>query len=450
MSDDQQWQAPGGPVPSNAAPSDSVPPDTAPPPAPSGAVPPPPPPPPGGWSAPGQPPPPTAWSTPGPPPPPGAAYPGAAYPGAAQFPPPAPGAGTAWTPPPKPGLIPLRPMTLGIILTASFQVLRRNPKPTFGAALLVQGLVTLVSVLIVGLVAVFAFGRAASATTEDQEALFAGAIGAVLLSSLIPIVLSVIAVALLQGIVVLEVARGTVGEKLRLAGLWRLGRGRIWALVGWVLAVTGAVVVVLAILVGIIVVIVATGGQAGIVAGVLLGIVLLLGLVVVGFWLGTKLSLVPSAIMLERMPIGAAVRRSWTLTQGFFWRTLGIQLLVSVILNVASQVITTPFSLIFAFLPAIFDPTRDETPMLVLAGVSYVLLLMVTAVVAAVASVVQSATTALLYLDLRMRKEGLDLRLQRFVEERAAGNTNSADPYLAPAGVAAPPAAPHGGGSAWA
>ncbi|MFC0681377.1 hypothetical protein ACFFGH_26405 [Lysobacter korlensis] len=416
MSDDQQWQAPGSPVP----------------------------PPPGDWSAPGQPAPPSGWGAPGQqPPPPGASHPGA-------FPPPSPANGAAWAPPPKPGLIPLRPMSLGTILTASFQVLRRNPKPTFGAALLVQGVVTLVTVLVVGLVTVYAVGRAASAATEDQEALFAGAISAVLLASIIPVVFSLIAVALLQGVIVLEVARGTVGEKLRLAGLWRLGRGRIWALVGWVLAVTGIVVVGLAILVGIVVAIVAVGGQAGVVAGVLLGILLFIGVVVVFFWLGTKLSLVPSAIMLERLTIGDAVRRSWSLTRNFFWRVLGITLLVAVILGVAGNVITAPFSVVFAILPGIFAPTGDPTPVLVIGGLSYLLLLMVSALIAAVTSVVQSATAALIYIDLRMRKEGLDLRLQHFVEERAAGNPAAADPYLLPGGAVAPPAGAQGEGAAWA
>jgi hypothetical protein len=72
--------------------------------------------------------------------------------------------------------------------------------------------------------------------------------------------------------------------------------------------------------------------------------------------------------------------------------------------------------------------------------------------------VVQSATTALIYLDLRMRKEGLDLRLQRFVEDRAAGRAEASDPYVLPDGVAAPgspasgpiPGATTGGGSPWA
>jgi hypothetical protein len=345
-------------------------------------------------------------------------------------------------------------MTLGTILGASFQVLRRNPKPTFGAAILVQGVVTIVSVLVVGLVAVFAFGRAASASPDDQDALFAGATAAVLISSIVPLVLSVIAIALLQGIIVLEVARGTVGEKLRLRGLWRLGRGRLWALVGWVLAITGLVVVGVGILVGIVVVIVATGGQAGILAGVLLGIALALGVVVLWFWLGTKLALVPSAIVLERRTIGDAMRRSWTLTNGFFWRTLGITLLVAFILNVASQVITAPFTLIFSVIPGLLAPTGDPTPALVVGGLAYLLLLMISALVAAVVSVVQSATTALIYLDLRMRKEGFDLRLQRFVEERAAGHADAADPYAVPDGVPGPatPAtgsAP-GGGSPWA
>jgi Membrane domain of glycerophosphoryl diester phosphodiesterase len=419
VSDDQQWQAPGG------SPS---------------------PPSPNSWSAPGQPtPPPAAWPS---------TQPGAvASPGqpAGAYPPPMPMPnGGGWTPPPKPGLIPLRPMTLGTILGASFQVLRRNPKPTFGAALLVQGVVTIVSVLVVGVVAVLAFGRAASASGEEQEALIAGAFAATAISTIIPIVLSVVAVALLQGIIVLEVSRATVGEKLKLSGLWRLGRGRLWALAGWVLTVTGVVIVGIALLVGIVVVIVATGGEAGIVAGVLLGILLTLGVVVVWFWLGTKLALVPSAIVLERRTIGAAVRRSWSLTAGYFWRTLGITLLVSVILNVASQVITTPFTLIFSIIPGLLAPTGDPTPVLAVAGLSYLLLIMVSVLVAAVASVVQSATTALIYVDLRMRKEGLDLRLQRYVEERAAGRTDAADPYLVQDGMPGAAGTAAAGGSPWA
>jgi hypothetical protein len=50
-------------------------------------------------------------------------------------------------------------------------------------------------------------------------------------------------------------------------------------------------------------------------------------------------------------------------------------------------------------------------------------------VTTAIGLVLQSATASLLYIDLRMRKEGLDLELSRFVEARQTG-AEVADPYL--------------------
>ena len=79
-------------------------------------------------------------------------------------PPPPPLGAPGWTPPPRPGLIPLRPLTLGTLLGAAFQVLRRNPRPTFGFALIVTGAVSILTLLTVGLVTVFAVSRAANAT----------------------------------------------------------------------------------------------------------------------------------------------------------------------------------------------------------------------------------------------------------------------------------------------
>jgi uncharacterized membrane protein YciS (DUF1049 family) len=61
----------------------------------------------------------------------------------------------------------------------------------------------------------------------------------------------------------------------------------------------------------------------------------------------------------------------------------------------------------------------------------------VVAVVTAVGLVLQSATASLLYLDLRMRKEGLDLELLRYVEARQTG-AEVADPYLPQPHAAAP------------
>lgn len=365
-----------------------------------------------------------------------------APPAGVPVPPPGPQAG--WTPPPKPGLIPLRPLTLGTLLGASFQVLRRNPRPMFGFALLVTGVVFFASFLLVGLVALFAFSRISSATASDSDVVSAGSVALVVLAGLISVVLSLVASAILQGIVSLEVARGTVGEKLRLGGLWRAARGRIGALIGWTLLITAAVVVVILVLVLVIGVIAAVGGVAGAVIAVLLGIAAFFGAIVLGAWIATRLSLVPSALMIERLALRAAIARSWRLTIGFFWKTLGIQLLVAVIISFVTNIVSTPLQLVIGLGSSLINPNGEQTAALAGIVIAYILTVVLTVVVGAIGSVMQSATAALIYIDLRMRKEGLDLELQHFVEARQAGDAPVRDPYLPPASPAAPqpPTAP--------
>ena len=343
----------------------------------------------------------------------------------------APAAGTpGWTPPPKPGLIPLRPLTLGDILGASFRVLRRNPRPTFGVSLVLQAIVTVVSIVVVGLVFWSVLSRIDFSTAEDAATIGSGAPFLLGLSALIPALFSIVIGALLQGVVVLEVSRATVGEKQNAGALFRRFRGRIGALVGWSAIVAGVVLVAVSILVGLIILFVATLGTAGIVLAVVLGLVGLAGGGVLYFWLGTRLSLVPSAIVLERLSIRDAVVRSWTLTRGFFWRTLGIELLVAVILNFATQIASAPLSFLSPLITGLIDPNGQVGPtaIAIIAGIG-VLGLALTLVVGSIATVVQAAATALLYLDLRIRKEGLDIDLARFVEARQAG-TELPDPYL--------------------
>jgi hypothetical protein len=337
---------------------------------------------------------------------------------------------TGWTPPPRPGLIPLRPLDLGTILGASFRVLRRNPRPTFGSALLIEGVASIVSVAVVGIVSYLAFSRIAFSDDADRAIISNGSYGILVLAALVPVLLSIISSALLEGIIVLEVARGTLGEKQRLGGLWARARGRIWALIGWTALVTVAVILIIGTLVGLVVLLVATMGVAGIVIGVLVGLVGGLGLLVIYLWLDTKLAFVPSALMVERLGIRRAVARSWSLTRGYFWRTLGIRLLVTVILQIASQIVSTPVSFIGLLLIGLTDPNGQNGPttMALTFGLIAVSLI-IGIVVGAITAVVQSASTALLYLDLRMRKEGLDLELARFVEARQSGD-DVTDPYL--------------------
>ncbi len=358
-----------------------------------------------------------------------------------------PSAPPAWTPPPKPGLIPLRPLGFGTLLGAPFQVLRRNPKATFGSALIVQGVTLLVTLAVVGLVSFFALSRVASAPVDEQDAVEAGAMLTIVLSALVPVALAIVASALLQGVIVLEVSRATLGEKLRLGALWRQVGRRVWPLVGWTLLLSAALLVGVLLIGGLVFVCVLLGG-AWIALAVIVGVFGGLGLVALGAWVTTKTAVVPSLIVLERLGIRQAIRRSWSLTGGFFWRTLGVLLLISVIVNVVAQIVTTPLSLLFSVVLSLIDPNAAfdaYIPAIVL----YVLTLLIALVLGAVAAVVQSAAVALIYIDLRMRKEGLDLELQRFVE--SAPGTKAIDPYLTRTAPAPADAAPRPDpGAPWA
>ncbi|WP_167047144.1 glycerophosphoryl diester phosphodiesterase membrane domain-containing protein [Salinibacterium sp. ZJ454] len=411
MSDDQTWQPPAGnAVPPPAAPQFGPPQYGQPAQAPS----------PYGQPAPA----PSPYGQPAPRP-----YGQYAAPAGAPFGAPALTGAPGWTPPPKPGLIPLRPLSLGTILGASFQVLRRNPKPTFGMSLLMQGIVMAVTLVVLGVVTAIAISRADMATGQDVDTVTAGATAAILLSAIIPFVLSLIAAGMMQGIIVLEVGRATLGEKLRFRGLWRLAKGRIGALVGWILLLTLAVVIAMAI-VALLVFFVGQLGDAGFAGAVAISLIGTLGLVVLGAWLSTKLAMVPSALMIERLSLRDAMARSWSLTNGYFWRTLGILLLVNVILSVAGQIVSAPLSIVFSLAIPLLTIGGDPTTAIIAAVVTYVLLIAVTLVITAITLVVSAATTGLLYLDLRIRKEGLDLELTRFVEARQAGDDRVPDPLL--------------------
>ncbi len=352
----------------------------------------------------------------------------------------APALAPGWSPPPKPGLIPLRPLTLGTLLGAAFQVLRRNPRPTFGFSLLVTGAISLIGLGVVGLVTFFAITRTLNATQADADALAAGSVAMVALSALVPVALGIVGTAILQGVISLEVARGTVGQKLRLSGLWAAARGRLAALVGWSLLITLVAVGAVVIVATVIVLIVGFGGCAGVVVRVQLGLAAGGAAVVLFAWLSTKLALVPSALMLERLPLRGAVARSWSLTTGYFWRTLGIQLLVAVIVQTVGAVISAPLQIVLGFGAFLVNPNGENTGLIVAGIVAYVLTIVLSVVYGAISTVVTAAASALIYIDLRMRKEGLDVELARFVEARQAGDESVPDPYLVTAGAATAPA----------
>jgi len=345
----------------------------------------------------------------------------------------------AWTPASRPGIIPLHPLTFGTILGRSFSALRQNPRVLLGFALVVQTVAYLVVIAAVLAVTWASFSRLDTLTegTEEYDTVMAGSIGLVVVTGFVLGLAAGALSVIVQGIVVLEVTHAAVAEKLTLGALWRQLKPAAWRLIGYSLLVILAVTAVVALLVlGIVAVAVAAPPAAAI--G--LTILLVVAAIPLTWWLMIKLLLVPSAIIVERATILQALSRSWTLTRGRFWPALGIIVVISVIFGAVAQVVSLPFSFLSAGLTTIIAPTGAPEPTAIIGVLATVLLAqMVTILLQSVAVVVQSTATALIYIDCRMRREGLDLDLLAYVERRDAGAAALADPYREHVGRAIAP-----------
>ena len=139
-----------------------------------------------------------------------------------------------------------------------------------------------------------------------------------------------------------------------------------------------------------------------IVAYILVVIIVVIGLVALiipGIWLAVKLSMVFPAVVFERTGPFAAIGRSWSLTNGSWWRIFGTLLVVFLITFVLQIVLGG----VVGGLLAAADSVSELTAAIVLTLVNLLALALTYPLWASVTSVV--------YYDLRVRNEGFDLQL---------------------------------------
>lgn len=310
----------------------------------------------------------------------------------------------------KPGAFPLRPLGLGDMYDGAFRIIRFNPKATVGSAVMITAVSMLLPVVITA-VLTFTTGVAFDASeglggdpataTELGEALGLLAVyGALLLAYL----LSIIGVAFVTGMVVHVARAAAVGRRLDLAQAWAATLGKRWRLIGLTLLTSFGWLLLIAAYVVMWIVLVALGLPTPIL--VVWGLVSGVAFVCLCLWTWIRVFyLAVPPLMLEDVGVFGAIRRGWSLTSRQFWRTFGIALLTVVIGFIGGSLLSTPFSLVGTFGGLLF--------------VEYGALIYV--VSQAVALVVQNAFTApflasvtsLQYLDLRIRKEALDVELLR-------------------------------------
>jgi hypothetical protein len=382
------------------------------------------PPPPGYGTPPGYGPPPPGYGTPpgyGPPPPgygqppPGHAgygapgggpYNGGPYGGGPYGNGPYGGYGRPWAP--KPGIIPLRPLTVGEILDGAFTAIRWNPKTILVSSAVVAAIsgvpLALFTVIlqngVLSGVTLPRGGGTLTAAQAERLGIAAAAVGAV------TILFYFLTSTILTGILTLAIGQGVLGRKETLGSAWRATRSRFWALVG-VLFLKGLFLgggfVVVAALLALIVVACAVGHVValGVVIAVFGGIAAIATAIIID----VRWTLAVPAVMLEGASPMKGLGRSWRLVRRGAWRVFGIGLLTSLIVGIASEIIRVPFALAGGGVNFTTMQAHPSVAGTVVSAIGGILASTVTAPLTA-------GVTVLLYADLRMRREGMDITLQ--------------------------------------
>ncbi|MBO2448407.1 glycerophosphoryl diester phosphodiesterase membrane domain-containing protein [Actinomadura barringtoniae] len=319
------------------------------------------------------------------------------------------------------GDIPFRPMSISEMLDGAVAGIRRHPRATLGLSVTITTVIQIAG----SLTAFFLIGDQSKREVSPLPLL--RSVGTQLTLGILGLVLSAYGIVLLSGFLAPVLARGIFEDRpTSLRQAWRDTRPRLGRLAVVALVVMG--VALLGLLVPILPFILLAGAEAHpaliILAG-LIGFPIGLGLMI---WLYVLLVLAAPALVLERQSIGGALKRARTLSRGRWWRTCGtllLALLITVFMGFFA--LRIPFLIVELF----FDHPQGGELIVALTIDTLGRIVSWTVVLPFDAGVL-----VLLYLDRRMRREGLDLDLRTRPQAPAPAPAPAAEDDAAPEGTA--------------
>lgn len=360
-------------------------------------------------------------------------YPGAAgYPGAGSYPSGGayPGAGYGQSNGAanfyvyKPGIIPLRPLSIGDIYQGAFAAIKTNARTMFGFTAALLGVVLVISIATNYAIINLVLPNYLS-PSSPYAAVFTSLSGS--FSQLGGSLLQVLATVLLSGLIVVAVSRSVLGRVASSKEVWERTKSKFLPLIG--LNIITSIISGLMMIIGIVVFFVLLASAASTAKtdreflqdlGVsLVGLLILMVIsALVSSYLSIKFSVASPAMVLENLGVFAAIGRSWSLTRGNFWRLFGINILTAIITSMVAGI----FVGIADALGAIFIVVGSSSPEDVIASLNttYILIMVMSTIAQLLILPFTSSVNALLYIDLRMRKEGLDVELRNAVAEQQA------------------------------
>ena len=319
---------------------------------------------------------------------------------------------STWSWAPKPGIIPLRPLTLTDLFSGSFSALRKNPSVLFGFTIIVMTVVALLS-LAGTMLPLFSFTSLMSNDLDPQASSKALLDSAYL--SVVSTIVGYIAILagsflagiLLDGVLSVAVSQLVIGKKITFKQSWALVKPRLWSMLGAsflsMLAV-GSPLLVLVIL--FFMSLYSWPGSDAFFS--LFGLLLALALpvVLVSYVISIRFLYAPICAVLEEKGPIEAVKRSWALTSGSFWVTLGRVILINVVVGFIAGMIVQIIGIIAAiFMFTILEASSSDPSTvwstIILYGVISALQMLAYSLVVPILAAYQT----LMYVDEKIRKE---------------------------------------------
>ncbi|MCA1823465.1 MAG: hypothetical protein LC640_04225 [Frankia sp.] len=287
----------------------------------------------------------------------------------------------------RPGVIPLRPLGVGELLDGALTTMRQHPRATLG-----------LSAVVVAVTGVLQF--AAQALLLSQGAGDAVAVG--VSATVVATLLGALGTLILSGMLTVVIGDAVLGRPLSLGSVWRRSRPLLLRLGGASL-LAGLVAIAPLLVAGLVILAIwlATGGDGTTTATV--AVFALIAGVVASVYVLISVSLTTPALMLEAQRPRAALRRSRGLVRGSWWRVLGVLLLAGLIKATIQGIISAPFTIVSGV--TLFD--TDATPSLAALAV----ITLGSTIARVIVLPFSAGVQALLYVDRRMRAEGLDVTL---------------------------------------
>ena len=324
---------------------------------------------------------------------------------------------------PKPGIIPLRPLSVMEIISGAFDALRANPRAMFLPSLIVMSILGIISSFVMFVAARAQFNiletlpasdGSPSDRLEEGMPAFLRATGIVGLPNVGLSLLVALVSIILTGLLIVAVSRAVLGRVATPGELWEKVRSRIWPLIGQSLLIGmitfATVTLMLVFFVGATFSLFNASSPSGTEIASIIGILLVvfilaLLLSIAAFYFTIRLSFSSAALILENVGVWEGMRRSWQLTKGSFWRVVGILLIAALITSALTGIVS---SILGAAGGLVAAQENADAYAAIMAGANFL-----NSVLQAAILPFSAAVTALTYIDLRMRKEGLDVELRQ-------------------------------------